>query len=286
MMPTRKFGFVAMASVVLLMGGACSFGSQHPTPISYHRAQFRASDFVDPTTPGNKWFPLTPGTQLIKQGTTLIGNRKVPYEVITTVTDVVRTIEGVSTVLVYDYELGIGQVTQRSLDYLAQDRLGNLWVMGGATEAWEAGRFVEVGDVWMSGVDRARAGILVPNDLTASSPPFVIAQHGHEESVSKFVAKERVCVPFGCFPNVLITREGTTTGPDNEYKYFALGVGQIRNQPRRDSRHDDTELLINAVRLSPDGLAAASADALQIDRRAAEAFPHFFPTATARRVHS
>ncbi len=282
----RKSLLLALVCAALLPLGACSFRSQKSTPTRYYRTPFRASDFVDPITAGNRWFPLTPGTQLVKQGTTLIGNRKVPYEVITTVTDVVRRIEGVSTVLVYDYELGIGQVTQRSLDYLAQDRLGNLWVMGGATESWEAGRFVEVGDVWMSGVDRARAGILVPNNLTASSPPFVIARHGREESVSKFVAKERVCVPFGCFPTVMVTREGTTTGPDNEYKYFAEGIGQIRNQPRRDSRHDDTELLINAVRLSHAGLAAASADALQIDRRAAEAFPRFYPTRTARRVHS
>ncbi len=146
------------------------------------------------------------------------------------------------------------------------------------------GRFVEVGDVWVSGVDGAQAGILVPADLTPSSPAWVIAQHGHEESVSQLVANQKVCVPYGCFPNVLVTGEGTTTGPDNEFEYFARGVGQIRNQPRRDSRHDDVELLINTLRLSPDGLAAASADALQIERRAANAFPHFYGIATAKRV--
>ncbi len=123
---------------VLVIGG-CSFGPHGASPTAYHRTPFRASNFVDPRTAGNQWFPLTPGMQLIKEGTTLIGNRKVPYQVITTVGDVVRWINGVPTVLVYDYELGTGQVTQRSLDYVAQDRIGNLWVMGGATESWEAG---------------------------------------------------------------------------------------------------------------------------------------------------
>jgi hypothetical protein len=286
----RTLRSVAVGSALLLASGLVATGvyileAPRSTPVSYHLTRFHAADFVDPLTAGNKWFPLRPGTQLIKEGTTLIGNRKVPYEVITTVTDVERMIEGVPTVAVYDYETGGGLVTQRSLDYLAQDRLGNLWVMGGATEAWEAGRYVEVGDVWMSGVHGDRGGILVPADLGPSSPAWAIAQHGQEESVSKFVGKEKVCVPFGCFPTVLITREGTATGPNNEYKYFALGIGQIRNQPRRDSRHADTELLINAVRLSPQGLASASADALQIDGRAAAAFPRFYPTPTARRVH-
>ncbi|MDQ6934361.1 MAG: hypothetical protein M3130_03595 [Actinomycetota bacterium] len=282
---TRKLVLAATVLGALLPSEGCALGSASSTaPITYERIPFRASDFVDPKAAANKWFPLTPGTQLVKEGTTLIGNRKVPYQVITTVTDVVRVIDGVKTVLVYDYELGTGQVTQRSLDYVAQDRIGNLWIMGGATESWEAGRFVEVGDVWMSGVDGARAGILMPRDLTPRSPAWVIAQHGHEESVSRFVTKQRVCVPFGCFSHVLVTREGTTAGPDNEFKYFAQGLGQIRNEPRRDSRHDDTEMLVNATRLSPEGLAAASADALQIDRRAAKAFPHFYGTQTAIRA--
>ena len=266
----------------LLMAG-CSFGSNDiAAPAVYHETRFSASNFVDPRAASNKWFPLTPGTQIITQGTTLIGNRKVPYQVIKTVTDVIRVIDGVKTVLVYDFELGTGQVTQRSLDYVAQDKSGNLWIMGGATESWELGRFVNVSEVWMSGVDGGHAGILMPAD-PASSSAWVITRHPGEVSVASYVTTEKLCVPFSCFANVLVTREGTTTGPNNELKYYALGLGQIRNQPRQDSRHDDTELLINATRLSPAGLAAASSDALQIDRRAAKAYPKFYSTVKATR---
>ena len=38
------------------------------------------------------------------------GNRKVPHKVVTTVTDVIREIDGVKAVLVYDHSVGAGQV--------------------------------------------------------------------------------------------------------------------------------------------------------------------------------
>ena len=290
MMPARSMRALGPTGLISVLGlsllaASCSFGSNDAAaPTVYHETPFNPSNFVDPRAASNKWFPLTPGTQIITQGTTLIGNRKVPYQVIKTVTDVIRVIDGVKTLLVYDYEMGTGQVTQRSLDYVAQDQTGNLWIMGGATESWEAGRFVEVSEVWMTGVDGAKAGILMPADPSATTPAWVITQHPGEESVARFVATQKMCVPFGCFTNVLVTREGTVTGPNNEIKYYALGLGQIRNQPRKDSRHDDTELLINALRLSPAGLAAASSQALQIDRRAAKAWPKFYGSVKATRA--
>lgn len=277
----NSMAIVLSASLAL---AGCTVGSgDAASQTTFDSTPFVASNFVDPTQAANKWFPLTPGTQIITQGTTLIGNRKVPYEVIKTVTDVVREIDGVKALLVYDYELGTGQVTQRSVDYIAQDNNGNLWIMGGATESWEVGRFVEVSEVWMSGVHAGKAGILMPADPAASSQGWVITQHPGEVSVARYVTEQKMCVPFACYPDVLVTMEGTSTGPNNELKYYALGLGQIRNQPRKDSRHEDTELLINTIRLSPDGLAAASADALQIDRRAARAHPAFYANGTASR---
>lgn len=280
----RKLGIVAAGWVVgasLLVGGCTSESSEPPAPDSYQETPFDPSNFVDPRNADNKWFPLTPGTQIVTEGTTLIGNRKVPYQVIKTVTDVIRWIDGVPTLAVYDYETGVGQVTQRSVDYFAQDKSGNLWIMGGATEAWEAGRYVEVEEVWMSGIDDGRGGILMPAD-PATTPPWIITHHPGEVSVAQYVTTESVCVPFDCFDNVLVTREGRAAAPNNELKYYAFGLGQIRNEPKADSRHDDTELLINTIRLSPDGLAAASADALQIDRRAARAYPEFYDSPARR----
>ena len=277
--PAVRLTALAVVACVALLGAGCQ-GSNGAASPRYRQAVFRPSDFVDPRGAGNPWFRLIPGRQLIRQGTTLIGNRKVPYQVITTVTDVTRMISGVQTVLVYDSELGTGQTTQRSLDYLAQDKAGNLWLMGSATESFEAGRFVDVSDVWISGVEGAKPGILFPADpVTAKA--WVIGTHPGEKAVAQFVAIRRNCVPFSCFDKVLVTREGTDTAPNNELKYYALGLGQVRNDPQGDSRHDDTELLFNAIQLSPKGLTEANIAARLIDQRAAHRWPKFYNSTAA-----
>lgn len=60
------------------------------------RVAFDPSNFVDPTTNANGFHPLHPGTQWVRGGTTEVGSRKVPHQVISTMTDVVRTIDGCS----------------------------------------------------------------------------------------------------------------------------------------------------------------------------------------------
>jgi hypothetical protein len=255
-------------------------------PASYHVTPFRAADFVDPRVGSNKWFPLVPGTQWVREGTTLIGNRVVPHQVITTVTDVIRVIDGVKAVLVYDHSVGAGQVVQESIDYFAQDKAGNIWTLGGATEQYEAGRFVAVDELWLSGVNGAKPGILMPADPTASTPAWSIAQPpGEDGDAAEFARVQRqACVPFGCFQNVLVIREGKRSAISNEFKYYLYGAGQIRNEPLGASRHADIEWLVNMTKLTPRGLAQASAAALRIDRQAAKEWPEIMGTIRATRT--
>lgn len=283
---TQRATAAALALVLSLLAASCTAGSAasdaRPT---YHETPFRPSEFVDPRVGANDWFPLEPGTQWVKEGTTLIGNRKVPNQVITTVTDVIRVIDGVKTVLVYDRSMGAGQVVQRSLDYFAQDRDGSIWVLAGATEQFEAGRFVEVDEVWMNDVDGAKAGILMPADPTVATPAWSIAQPPDEDGDAAEVARmqQEECVPFDCFQNVLVVREGKRSALSNEFKYYAFGVGQIRNEPLGASRHEDIELLINVTKLSPRGLAEVSAEAMHIDQQAAKEWPKVFGAVKASR---
>ena len=89
-------------------------------------------------------------------------------------------------------------------------------------------------------------------------------------------------MPFKCYKDVLVIREGKEVAPDNEFKYYAPGVGQILNTPRSASQHRDVEKLINLTQLSPRGLAELSTEALKLDRHAKVAAPDVFgdaPTA-------
>ena len=78
-MRTRRLRLSAIVLGVSLLAGGCAFGTHSARSTAYHLTTFRASDFVDTRAASSEWFPLTPGTQLIKEGTTLIGNRRVPY---------------------------------------------------------------------------------------------------------------------------------------------------------------------------------------------------------------
>ncbi len=272
--------------VCLLLAG-CDSGSKAGSgqPGSYHVTPFHASDFVDPRIGSNAWFPLVPGTQWVREGTTLIGNRVVPHQVITTVTDVIRIIAGAPTVLVYDHSVGAGQVVQNSIDYFAQDKKGNIWDLGGVTEQFEAGRFVAVDEVWLTGVNGAKPGILMPAN-PPSTPAWVIAQPPGESGDAAAYARiqPQECVPFGCYRNVLVIEEGKRSALNNEFKYYVRGAGQIRNEPLGASRHADIERLINLTMLSRQGLAEASAAALQIDRQAVKEWPAVFGTVRASRA--
>jgi len=246
---------------------------------------FVASNFVDPMAGGNPYLPLTPGTQWVRDGTTLIGNRKVPNSVVTTVTDVVRVINGVKTVLVYDHSVAAGQVVQESLDYLTQDKAGNIWYLGSSTEQYEAGRYIAVDEAWLDGKSGAKGGILMPANPTPATPPWSIAQTADQGGDGAEVVKiTKKCVAYGCYPKVLVVREGKKTALDNEFKYYAYGVGQIFNEPRNKSRHEDYEVLINITHLTPEGLAEASKAALRIDEHAIHDFPKVFGNVTAKRV--
>ena len=281
---TRRLTAISLVLLVWVPLAGCT-GSPTAEEQTFLETPFDASNFVDPWAGPNKWLPLALGTQWIREGTTLIGNRKVQHTVVTTVTDVVREINGVKTVLVYDHSVDAGQVVQQSLDYLAQDKAGNIWYLGSSTEQYEAGRYVAVDEAWLSGVDGAKGGILVPGDLAPNSPAWSIAQPPESDGDGAEVVRiEKTCVPFGCFENVAVVREGKKTALDNEFKYYAFGVGQILNEPRGESRHEDFEELISITRLTAEGLDEASREALKIDSNAVKEWPEVYGTATAARV--
>lgn len=282
-MPSRKHLLVLTALVALLgssaLVSACGGGGSGAATLpEVTEATFDPANFGDPATGANPWLPLKPGTQWVREGTTDVGSRSVPHQVTTTVTDVYRKINGVLTVAVLDYELDAGQVSQESLDYLAEDNDGNLWYLGGYTEEFEGGRFVGAVDAWLSGVNGAKAGLLVQADPMAGSPPYAVAQPDAEEGDVAEVIEVGAsrCVPFQCFDDVLVVREGKESAPDNEFKYYARNVGQIDNVPRSASVHKDVEQLVNLTQLSPAGLAEASAEALRLDHHAVETASDIF----------
>ncbi len=279
----RSLWAVGLTCAVAASGCGADGRVAHPAPASFNHYRFDPTGFAATTGTVNPWLPLLPGTQWVRQGATDVGHRRVPHRVVSTVTDVHRVVDGVRTVLVLDRGIDSGQIAHESIDYFAQDRRGNVWNVGSYAEAYEAGRFVSVRDSWLAGVKGAKPGILMPDRPTTRTPPWLISQPpGADPDAAQVVQTgRRRCVAFKCYSHVLVVREGKASALDNEFKYYAPGVGQILNTPKSKSMHHDFEQLINLTRLTRRGLAEASAEALKLDRHArvtsAAVFGHSAP---------
>jgi hypothetical protein len=224
--------------------------------------KFDPKNFGEPTGDLNKWYPLVPGTQTLRDGSITRGSRKLTHQLRVTVTDVTKEVNGVRTVLVLDQDIDAGQVGEASLDYLAQDKFGNIWYLGSYTEKYQGGQFVNANDAWLAGKKDAKPGVWMLAD-PKEGMKFVQAQTPRE-TIRSEVDKvgDRKCVPFKCFNSLRILEDGS------EFKYFGPGVGHIATEPNYSGGEQEIEELVNVVRLRPKGLAEYSAEALKMDKHA------------------
>jgi hypothetical protein len=257
------------------LGAACGSGEEAP-PQANTQPRFSAGEFGDPTVARNKWLPLEPGTQTIRRGLVNVGNRRLEHIRVYTVTDVSKTVDGVRTVVALDQDFNGGQLAEQALEFLAEDRHGNVWYLGSYTETYEGGEFVNATDGWLSGVKGSKAGILMLARPKVGLSYFDSNALGEGRELSEVIKTDQSkCVPFKCYKNVVVIREG------NEWKYYAPEVGGILTEPHYSGGEQETELLINIRKLSASGLAEISAEVLEVDDHAKTVVPDVFGNAAA-----
>jgi hypothetical protein len=224
-------------------------------------------------TAANRWYPLTSGYQSVRLGKVSVGSRRLTHRRVYTVTDVVKQIAGIRTVVALDQDYNGGEIAEQALDYLAVDKKGNVWYFGSYTEAYEGGQFVNVNDGWLSGVKGGKAGILVPAHPRPGTRAYIQARvPGDEPDVARVVKTgASKCVPFKCYKNVLVVEEG-----GSEHKFYAAGVGEIGLEPLESGGEQEVEELVNLTHLRRRGLAELSAEALKLDRHARKTVAEVF----------
>lgn len=244
--------------------------------------EFDPANFVDPTLSTNSYHPTRPGTQWVRAGTTEVGSRAVPHQVISTMTDVIRVIDGVPAIAMLDQSTDSGDVSQVGFDYLALDKDGNVWIMGGYSEDYEGGVFTNIDVAWLGTEGGGEIGVLMPAEVTMDTPRWFIHTSGPDEDpslgepVSTGITTK---VKFAEYQNVIAIREGQEGAIDNEIKYYAPSVGVILNEPQDASLHQDWFELVNIVELTPEGLAEASQVVLDLEQHAREVAPEVYGAA-------
>lgn len=235
---------------------------------------FDRGNFSNSTNIDNKWSPLVPGTQYIYEGRSNRGHGRRNHRVVFTVTDLTKKIDGVDSVVLWDQDINAGELLEGELALFAQDDDGNLWNMGEfPAEFDENGKFEGAPDTWVSGLDRARAGILMRGDPKTGTPKYhqgLAPKIGFQDVARVIKTGQKNCVPTDCYEDVLVTDETNPTEPDDghQLKYYAPGVGNIRAAPGVGGKEKEVLVLVAMNKLTPAKLAEARSEALALEKRA------------------
>ena len=137
-----------------------------------------------------------------------------------------------------------GKLEEVATDYFAQDDDGNIYYLGEDVDEYTDGKVTGHDGAWLLGKDTKTPGLLMP------AHPQVGDQFKSED-VSKEISEsdkvislsETVTVPAGIYQNCLKIAEHPA-GEEVEYKYYAPGVGVVREVPAGG----DEQLVSHATR--------------------------------------
>jgi hypothetical protein len=238
---------LAVSMIVLTALAVASCGSSAATPHSVPSATptlvpsepppsvvtGTGAPVVDPSdfVPGvdNPWFPLVPGTRLTYKGT----KDGEPAIDVFEITGETKVIDGVTCEVIRDTLTLSGKLHEKTEDWYAQDRQGNVWYFGEDTAEYdEQGRVTGTAGSWQAGVDGARPGIFMPGDpqIGQSFQQEFYAGQAEDHFVVLLLSAS-VKVPYGSFKDALLTAEWTPLEPDVlSEKTYVKGIGQVNER--------------------------------------------------------
>jgi hypothetical protein len=190
---------------------------------SYHPT-IHPSEFSPDVT--NPYFPLHPGTTYVYAGTK-DGKNAVDIFAPSRTT---RVIDGVRTRVVNDRLLLNGVLEERTSDYYAQDRCGNVWYFGEDTATLDrSGQVVSREGSFHAGVHGAQPGVFIQAHPQLGRLFRQEWSPGTAEDQFKAIATDvSVTVPAGAFHHALRTEETTALEPGVlDSKLYVKGIGEV-----------------------------------------------------------
>ena len=130
----------------------------------------------------NPFMPLTPGTKYMYTG---IKDGEHQKDLVTVIGSYTKTISGVICTVVLDRVFVSGALEERTHDFFAQDKKGNVWYFGEDTKEFENGAVSSTEGSFKAGVNGAKAGIIMEANPMPEDLYFQENSPG-EDAVSKF----------------------------------------------------------------------------------------------------
>jgi hypothetical protein len=216
--------------VVLLVLAAAAFGSPPASELAPihgpYSPKIDPADFVAKVD--NPYLPFEPVTRFHYEGV----RGTTPQTDNEVVLRKTKRVLGIRCTIVRDTVSEHGHAVERTFDWYAQDRNGNVWYMGENSLELSHGHFVRASDSWRSGVNGAKPGIIMPGDPRAGEqyrqeyyPPGEALDEARVVGI-----RGPVTVPYGTFQRALVTLKRSPLEPQTEKKFYVRGVGEVKEQ--------------------------------------------------------
>jgi len=223
----------AMLAALLVPSVGAALPNRHPDP----------SEFV--ARVANPWFPLRPRTTYVYRGV----KDGQPSRDVFKVTARTRKVEGVRCTVARDRLYLGGRLEERTVDWYAQDRAGNVWYFGEKTaELRRDGSVRTTEGSWQAGVDGAIAGVFMPGHPHVGQSGRQELYEGHAEDHFRVLSLHaQVRTPAASSKRALLTREWTPLEPGVvDHKLFVRGVGNVREHTVQGG--DELNVLVRVLR--------------------------------------
>jgi len=206
---------VAVGMVVLALAG-CAGGPWTS------RFSVESDEFV--SVGRNPYFILEPGYTLVLEG----GNA----QLIITVLNETKQVDGVETRVVEERETKDGQLIEVARNYFAiSKRTNDVFYFGEDVDMYRNGKVVNHDGSWLSGVNGGKFGIIMPGRPLLKARYYQeVAPNTAMDRATIVSTSETVQTPAGVFEDCLKIEE---TSPlisfMTEYKYYAAGIGMVQD---------------------------------------------------------
>lgn len=142
-----------------------------------------------------------------------------------------KMVDEVRTRVVEERETSGGQLAEVSKNYFAIDKTtGDVYYFGEDVDEYKNGKIVGHGGAWLSGVNGAKFGLMLPGKPQVGDRYYQeVAPKTAMDRAEVVSISEDVTVPAGAFKRCLRTRESTPLESGVGDKWYAPGVGLIKD---------------------------------------------------------
>jgi hypothetical protein len=186
-----------------------------------YNPKIHPADFTTKIT--NKYFSLPVGKKMVYKLQTKEGPEKIEIKV----GKETKSIMGVTTLSYHDRVFLNGQLHEDTVDWLAQDKEGNVWYFGEEVGNYENGKLKDTKGTFTAGIDGAQPGMWMKTDPKVGDSWRQEFYKGEAEDMRDVVAvNQTVTTKLATYTGCIKVYDWTPLDPNaKEHKYYCPEVG-------------------------------------------------------------